>query len=131
MVRTCREGWYSHAVCTLPERHVFADHGEGTRDSPVASTEALVADESKQVEVSDLNYHYVTPTSPLSLSSTTTGTLNADSNILRQELQRVHGELNAATAATDTHWRQQDWHVFNVQQTGFMNAATTVKAGSP
>ena len=55
------------------------------------------------------------------LPSTTTGASNEDSDILRHELQPEHAELDAATAATDAHWRQQGWHALNYPL--FFNAA--------
>ena len=44
-------------------------------------------------------------TSLLSLLRTTTGSSNADPDILRRGLQRVHAELNTAAAANSAHWR--------------------------
>ena len=55
-----------------------------------------VADESMQTKVFNQNCGYVAPTSPVSLWSTTTGSSNADSEKLRQGLQRIHAEQNAA-----------------------------------
>ena len=64
------------------------------------STAELVADESMQIEVSGQNHDFVAPTSLVS-----TGSSNADSDILRRGLQRVHAELNTAAAANSAHWR--------------------------
>ena len=70
-----------------------------TRDK---STGKFVAAESMQIEVSNQSYGHVTPSSSVRLLTTTTETSNADSDILRQELQRVHAMLNTATTAEAT-----------------------------
>ena len=83
-----------------------------------------VADESMQIEVPDTNYGYVAPTIPFSLlMSTIKGSFKADSNILPQELQRVHAEFTAATAPNSACWRQRGRHALNYRQTAFVNAA--------
>ena len=43
----------------------------------------------------------------MSLLGTTTGSSNADADVLRQELQRVHAEFIDATAANCAYWRHQ------------------------
>ena len=53
----------------------------------------------------------------LSLLSTTTGFSNADSDILRYELQRAHADEHAATAANSA------CYALNYHQIGVMNAA--------
>ena len=60
---------------------------------------------------------------PVILLRTATESSNADSDSLRQEVQRVRAEQNAATTANDAHWRQQGEHALHCQQTGFMDAA--------
>ena len=97
-----------------------------TANHPWQGTGGLVADESIQIDVSDQFYGYVAPTSPASLLRAATGSSNADSDSLPQELQRVQVKLNAAASANDAYWRQQGWHALNArngQQTGCMNAA--------
>ena len=59
------------------------------------------------IEVSDQNSGCVAPTRSVKLFCTITGPSRADSDILRQELQRVRAEKNAATAAQSACWRQQ------------------------
>ena len=64
-----------------------------------------------------------TPTSSVSFPSTTRGTSDADPDILRQELQRVHTELHVATTVTDAYCGQQCWDTLLAQQNDFVNAA--------
>ena len=53
---------------------------------------------------------------PVILLRTATESSNADSDSLRQELQRVRAELNAATTANDAHWRQQGGMLYIVSK---------------
>ena len=64
-------------------------------------------------------YGYLAPTSWVSPLRTTAGSPNTDSDILRQELHRVHVEETAATRANDADWRQEGWRALNRQQMVF------------